>query len=62
MWVKVLLNVLYNIGIFICLLLVYTSVKNQNWAYALGGAFICAMVIIFKLRLIKNIKKQGKKP
>ena len=62
MWVKILLNVLYNIGIFVCLLIVYYSSKNSNWAYVLGAAFLCAMIIVFKLRLIKDIKKMPKKP
>jgi hypothetical protein len=61
MWVKVVLNVLYNVGIFLCLLLIYTSVTNKNWAYVLGGVFICAMIIIFKIRLIKDVKKAQKK-
>ncbi len=61
MVLKVILNILYNIGIFLCLLLIYTSVGNHNWAYVLGGVFICAMIIIFKLRLIKDVKKAQKK-
>jgi uncharacterized BrkB/YihY/UPF0761 family membrane protein len=61
MWVKVVVNVLYNICIFICLIFIYSSVKNHNWAYVLGATFICAMVIIFKLRLIKDIKSTAKK-
>ncbi|EHQ27201.1 DUF6358 family protein [Mucilaginibacter paludis] len=61
MWFKVLLNVLYNVCIFLCLLFGYYSIKNSNWAYLLGAIFLCAMVIIFKIRLIKDIKSTQKK-
>ncbi|MBW4888121.1 hypothetical protein KXQ82_00275 [Mucilaginibacter sp. HMF5004] len=61
MGLKVFLNVLYNIGIFLCLLTVYYSVKNHNWAYVAGGIFLAVMVIIFKIRLIKDIRNMQKK-
>jgi Na+/melibiose symporter-like transporter len=59
---KVFLNVLYNICIFICVLFIISSIKNSNWAYVLGVTFLLAMVIIFKLRLIKDIRNTQKKP
>jgi Na+/melibiose symporter-like transporter len=61
MWFKVLLNVLYNVCIFICLLFTFYSIKNHNWPYVLGGVFLGAMVIIFKLRLIKDIRNRQEK-
>jgi hypothetical protein len=62
MVLKVVINVLYNICIFVCLLFVYFGIKNSNWAYVLGGAFLCALVIVFKIRLIKDIKNAQKNP
>jgi hypothetical protein len=59
---KFILNILYNIGIIICLVVVYFGFKNHNYAYVLGAGFLGAMVFIFKLRLIKDIKKLTKKP
>lgn len=58
---KVVLNVLYNICIFICAWFVFSSVKNHNWPFVLGGTFLLAMVIIFKLRLLKDIRNTQKK-
>lgn len=55
------MNVLYNICIFICIVFVFLSAKNHHWSYVLGGMFIGAMVIIFKLRLIKDIRNMQKK-
>jgi uncharacterized membrane protein len=62
MWGKVLLNVLYNICIVLCGIFVYYSVQHGNWPYALAGAFLGVMIIIFKLRLVKNVKNMQKKP
>lgn len=58
---KVFLNVLYNICIFICAYFVYYSIKGHNWPYVLGGVFLLGMVVIFKLRLIKDIRNMQKK-
>jgi len=59
---KIVLNVLYNIGILICLVGIYYSYKHSNWPYLMGLVFIGAMIFIFKLRLIKDIRNMSKKP
>jgi hypothetical protein len=59
---KVFLNVLYNVCIFICAYFVYKSIMSHNWPIALGSFFLLGMVIIFKLRLLKDIRNSQKKP
>jgi len=59
---KFFLNILYNLGIMICLVAIYYSYKHSNWPYLLGLVFIAAMIFIFKLRLIKDVKNMTKKP
>jgi len=59
---KFILNILYNLCIIICAVIVYYGFKNHNYAYVMGAAFLGVMVFIFKLRLIKDIKKLTKKP
>ena len=62
MALKIFINVLYNICIFICAIFAFYSFKNHNWVFVLVGVFLGALVIIFKLRLIKDIKtKQQEK-
>ena len=61
MVIKFILNILYSICIVICLVTIYSGVKNNNWAFVLGAAFICALVVVFKLRLLKDIKNTTKK-
>jgi Na+/melibiose symporter-like transporter len=60
MALKFILNILYNICIIICLVTIYYGFKNHNWAYVAGALFIGVMVLIFKLRLIKDIKNMTK--
>lgn len=62
MGIKVFLNVMYNICIFICAYFVYYSIKGHNWPVAFGAVFLLGMVIIFKLRLLKDIRNSQKKP
>ncbi len=59
---KFILNILYNICIIICAVVIYFGFHNHNYAYVLAGFFLGALVLIFKLRLIKDIKKMTKKP
>ncbi|WP_448702221.1 DUF6358 family protein [Mucilaginibacter sp. AW1-3] len=59
---KFILNILYNLCIIICLITIWSGLKNGNWAFVLGALFIGTLIVIFKLRLIKDIKNLTKKP
>ncbi|MFD0795670.1 DUF6358 family protein [Mucilaginibacter litoreus] len=58
---KVALNVFYNIAIFACLAIVYTAWEHQRWEYVLGCSFLAAMFIIFKIKLIKEVRALQRK-
>jgi uncharacterized protein DUF6358 len=62
MGLKLLLNVLYNIGIFVCLILIYTGFQNKHYEYIAGGVFIGAALVILKIRLMKQVRNMQKKP
>ena len=62
MVLKFILNILYNLCIVICALVIWSGFNNHNWAYVAGALFIGVLIIIFKLRLIKDVKNQTKKP
>lgn len=62
MVLKFILNILYNLCIIICLITIWSGFKNGNWAFVAGALFIGVLIVIFKLRLIKDIKTQTKKP
>ena len=53
---KLALNVLYNIGIFICLILIYEGALNKHYEYIAGALFIGAILVILKIRLLKEVR------
>ena len=60
---KVGLNVLYNIGIFICLVLVYTfGFEHPRWDYLASAVIIGGVLVTLKIRLIKEVRAMQKKP
>jgi hypothetical protein len=59
---KIALNVVYNLGIFLCLLVGYSGFEHKRYEYVLGTVFIAAILIILKVRLIKEIRSAQKTP
>ena len=53
---KLALNVLYNVGIFICLALAYEGFQGKHYEYIAGAVFIGAIFIILKIRLLKEVR------
>jgi uncharacterized membrane protein len=63
MWKKALPNVLYNVGIFICLIMGYQYGIEQKQYVFLAIAVILLVIFIFlKIRLLREIKNSFKKP
>ena len=61
MWKKVLPNVLYNIGIFICLITGYQyGIVQKQYGYLFGAAILIAIFVVLKIRILKDIKKTQK--
>ena len=59
---KLALNVLYNIGIFVCLWLGYYGFEHTRYEFIAGAVFIGAVFVILKIRLLKEIRNMQKKP
>ncbi|TWR29765.1 hypothetical protein FPZ43_07865 [Mucilaginibacter pallidiroseus] len=53
---KLIFNVLLNLGIFLCLLLTYSGFQSGRYEYVLGSVFIGAVLVIIKIRLIKEVR------
>jgi hypothetical protein len=63
MWKKGLLNVLYNICIFLCFIAAYQyGIIQKQYLYILGAVVFIVIFIILKIRLLKEIKNASKKP
>lgn len=61
MWKKILPNVLYNIGIFVCLITGYEyGIKQGNYIYLAGAAVLIAIFVVLKIRILKDIKNTQK--
>jgi hypothetical protein len=59
---KIALNVVYNLGIFICLILAWQGFQNKHYEYIAGAVFIGAVLVILKIRLLKEVRDMQKKP
>ncbi|RYE20142.1 MAG: hypothetical protein EOP51_18480 [Sphingobacteriales bacterium] len=59
---KLALNVLYNVGIVVSLFVGYEGFMAGNYAFVLGAAFIATILIVLKLRLVKEVREMNKKP
>ena len=57
---KLALNVVYNIGIFICLILIFEGFQNKHYEYIAGAVFIGAVLVILKIRLLKDVRNMQK--
>jgi purine-cytosine permease-like protein len=57
---KFALNFLYNIGVIFCIATVYWGYQHKQYIYMVVPVFIAALLIIFKLRLLKEIKNAQK--
>ncbi len=61
MWKKIVLNVFYNIAIFICLITGYQyGVVLKQYGYIVAAVLIMTIFIVLKIRLIKEIKNAQK--
>ena len=59
---KIALNVLYNVGIVVCLFEGYLFYVNKHYTYVAIAAITAAILIVLKLRLIKQIRGMNRKP
>jgi hypothetical protein len=59
---KLALNVFYNIAIFICFVAIYQGFTGKRYEFILAGAFVAAIFIVLKIKLIKEMRNSTKKP
>ena len=58
---KLFLNILYNLGIILCVMLIYWSVNHHRYDWTAAGVFIIIITIILKIRLAKEVRALQKK-
>jgi len=63
MWKKAIPNVLYSVGIFICIITGYQyGIVQKQYGYLFGALVFLTIFIVLKIRILKEIKKTFKKP
>lgn len=61
MALKLFLNVLYTIGIFVCLAVAYWGYQHSRYEFVGGGIFVAIVFVILKLKLLKEVRGLQKK-
>ena len=58
---KIFLNIFLNIAIFTMLLSVFWSFNHAHYGLAIGAVVVLAMLIFFKIRLVKQVREMTRK-
>lgn len=53
---KLVLNVLYTVGIVLCLFVAYQANASKNFTLLGAAILIAGVVIVLKIRLLKDVK------
>ena len=61
---KILLNIVYTIGIFLCLITLIWGVQHSRYEFVMAAALVGATFIVLKIKLLKDVKNMinNKKP
>jgi len=63
MWKKAIPNVIYNVGIFVCLVLGYQlGIEAGNYWFVALAVVLLVIFIILKIKVFKEIRNTLKKP
>ena len=61
MALKLFLNVLYTIGIFVCAAVIWWAYPLQQYMYVMGAVFVAGLFIILKIKLLKELRTPSNK-
>jgi hypothetical protein len=53
---KLALNVLYTVGIFVCMAIGYWGFQHSRYEYIAGAAFIAVLFIVLKVKLLRELR------
>lgn len=57
---KLVINILYNVGIILCAVMIYWSVDHHRYDWTAAGIFIVIVIAILKIRLVKEVRLMQK--
>jgi mannose/fructose/N-acetylgalactosamine-specific phosphotransferase system component IIC len=59
---KLVLNVLYTMGVALCFIVAYKMAVTHNYPVMAGAMIVGVIVIFMKLRLLKEVKDTQEAP
>ncbi|WP_114939851.1 DUF6358 family protein [Mucilaginibacter endophyticus] len=59
---KLVLNVLYTMGVALCFIVAYKMFTTHNYPVMVGAMIVGVIVIFMKLRLLKEVKETQEAP
>jgi mannose/fructose/N-acetylgalactosamine-specific phosphotransferase system component IIC len=59
---KLVLNVLYTMGVALCFIVAYKMLTTHNYPIMAGAIIVGVIVIFMKLRLLKEVKDTQEAP
>ncbi|MET3500992.1 mannose/fructose/N-acetylgalactosamine-specific phosphotransferase system component IIC [Mucilaginibacter sp. SG538B] len=59
---KLVLNVLYTMGVALCFIVAYKMFTEKNYLIMAGAMVVGVVVIFMKLRLLKQVKETQQAP
>ncbi|MDO3625847.1 DUF6358 family protein [Mucilaginibacter sp. BT774] len=59
---KLALNVIYNLALVFCIIMIWTGIEKGRYEYILSALFIGAVFVILKIRLLKEVRNMQNKP
>jgi len=59
---KIALNVIYNLALVFCIIMIWTGIAQSRYEYILGAVFIGTVFVILKIRLLKEVRNMQNKP
>jgi hypothetical protein len=58
---KLVLNVLYTVGIVLCLFVAYKANTDKNFTMLGAAILLGGVIVVLKIRLLKDVKNSQKK-
>ncbi len=58
---KILLNIFYNLALIVLIFCLVWSIGHHFYMLSAAALFSAALIVFFKIRLIKEVKEPGKK-
>ncbi|NCD69575.1 DUF6358 family protein [Mucilaginibacter agri] len=53
---KIVLNTLYTVGIFLCIITLIWGFQNSRYEFVMAAVLVGATFVVLKIKLVKEVK------